>query len=399
MSTEETAVGAVAGPVKRTTPESSSLTDRVVAVDALRMLLVAWVIGCHALLGYAVIGGWPYDEVAEVHLPPEVELVLAVILGPTALFVIGTFFFLAGMFAPGERSRHGTGGFVRRRTVRLGLPWLSFVVLLWPACMWMAYRAAGYDISFGEAFLRRQPFLDSGPLWFAQVLLYISIAYALWARFGVRHAGWSPSRPPVIGPRTLVLMILLIAGTSFLVRLWFPARSQQVLDLHLWQWPQCAGMFALGVLVSSQGWQRRVPDEIARWCWRAVLAVLATALVVMLAFGVGDLARDGTPFLGGLHLQAAALAVVEAVLVVAGSVALLHLAQSRLSSPGSALIRCARGAFVAYVLQAPVLIGLSVVLRPLPLPALVKALTVGIVGVAVCLGIGAILTSRRRRVR
>ena len=44
-------------------------------------------------------------------MPPPLELVLSVVLGPTALFVIGTFFFLAGMFAPGERSRHGRSGF------------------------------------------------------------------------------------------------------------------------------------------------------------------------------------------------------------------------------------------------------------------------------------------------
>src|SRR5262249_28349650 len=60
---------------------------RLVYVDNLKVLLVAWIIGGHGLLGYAAIGGWPYDEVNEVTLSPRVELILAALLGPSALFV------------------------------------------------------------------------------------------------------------------------------------------------------------------------------------------------------------------------------------------------------------------------------------------------------------------------
>ena len=158
-------------------------------------------------------------------------------------------------------------------------------------------------------------------------------------------------------------------------------------------------MFALGVLVSSHGWILQVPHDVAQWCRRVMLGASAAAPAMMVAFGVDDVARDSTPFLGGLRLEAAALAVVEAVLVVTASIALLHVAQTRLSSPGRVLTRCARGAFAAYMLQVPVLIGLSVALRPLPIPALAKALIVGVVGVVGCLWLGAILTARHSRLR
>jgi fucose 4-O-acetylase-like acetyltransferase len=97
---------------------------RVVAIDNLKAVLVAWVIAGHAMLGYTAIGGWPYDEVSETTLPTQLELVLAALLGPTALFVMGTFFFLSGLFASGTIARHGLAGFVRQRLLRLGLPWL-----------------------------------------------------------------------------------------------------------------------------------------------------------------------------------------------------------------------------------------------------------------------------------
>jgi Acyltransferase family len=373
-------------------------SGRVASVDALKVILVSWVIGCHGLMGYFRIGGWPYDEVSEATVPPFVELVVSVALGPTSLFVMGTFFFLSGMFAPGEKARHGRRGFIRRRVVRLGLAWVTFLFLVWPLCMWVAYRAAGYDVQPWDTFLDRQPFLDSGPLWFVQVLLYVSIGYALWPSPGVgRRADGSTGRR--VGPRTLTLAIVMIAITTFVVRLEFPARSQQVLDLHLWQWPQCVGMFALGVLVSNQGWTVQVPHDVARWCRRVTYATLAAAPIMMVAFGVDDIAGESAPFLGGFRAEAAALAAVEAVLVVTASVALLHLAQARFSSLGPVLARCARGAYAAYLLQVPVLIGLSVALRALSLPALAKALTVGVLGVVVCLGLGALLADRYRRRR
>ena len=83
--------------------------------------------------------------------------------------------------------------------VRLGLPWLTFLVLVWPLFMWVAYRAAGHDVQPWETFLDRQPFLDSGPLWFAQVLLYVSIGYALWP-WVATEAVRTRARRHVVGP-------------------------------------------------------------------------------------------------------------------------------------------------------------------------------------------------------
>jgi hypothetical protein len=161
----------------------------------------------------------------------------------------------------------------------------------------------------------------------------------------------------------------------------FPARSQQLLDLHLWQWPQCVGMFCLGVAVSRQGWARAVPAGIARRCGIAVLVIPPIAFLLALAAGVRNLARDGAPFLGGWRWQSVTLALVEASLVVAGSVWLLAWAQRHLTARPPILAAADRGAYAAYVLQGPVLLSLAIAARPLPLPALGKALLVGCLAV------------------
>jgi hypothetical protein len=362
---------------------------RFVPIDNLRAVLVAWVIAGHALLGYTVVGGWPYDEVTEATMPRYLELILGTILGPTALFVMGTFFFLSGLLASGSIARHGPAGFIRQRLFRLGLPWLLFTLLIWPLLMWAAYRSAGHSLPIWEALQARQPFLDSGPLWFVQILLYVSLGHALLTWGGQAH-GLHPRAVP------LVIVAAGIAVASFIIRIWFPARSQQILDLHLWQWPQCIGLYVLGVFVAGQGWAERVPLRTARRCGITVVVAIATGIGVAALAGLSDFTRDGVPFLGGWHWQALSLDVVEATLVVAGSVWLLGWAQRWLTSRRGGLTRVARGAYLAYLLQAPVLIGLEIAARSLDWPALVKALIVAMVAVSASFGLAWLFTGRMR---
>jgi hypothetical protein len=359
---------------------------RIVPIDNLKAVLVAWVIAGHAFLGYAAMGGWPYDEVAETTLPREVELVLEIIIGPSALFVIGSFFFLSGLMAPRNISRRGPAAFARQRLVRLGVPWLIFTLLIWPLMMWVVYRSAGYSLSVWQVMLTRQPFLDSGPLWFVQILLYVSIAHVLVI--------WIRRKRTALGAHAMTLGIAAIAitVTSFAVRLWFPARSQQILDLHLWQWPQCVGLYVVGVVVAGQGWAERVPLRTARRCGIAVLATVAGGVSVAAVLGLSDLTLDGLPFLGGWHWQALFLDVVEATLVVAGSVWLLAWAQRKLTSSSPAVSHLARSAYAAYLLQVPVLLGLEIAARSLEWPAVAKAILVAALAVAGSFGLGWLLT-------
>ncbi|WP_405071650.1 hypothetical protein OG558_20250 [Kribbella sp. NBC_01510] len=84
---------------------------------------------------------------------------------------------------------------------------------------------------------------------------------------------------------------------------------------------------------------------------------------------------------GGWHWPAVAFAVVDAVLTVFGSVWLLSVAQQRLDRRyrwGPLLSRSAYGAFM---LQALFLLGFAIALRPVGLPAEIKALVVAIAGV------------------
>jgi hypothetical protein len=166
-----------------------------------------------------------------------------------------------------------------------------FVALVWPLFMWFAYLAAGRRFSYWWAFTHLQPFLDSGPLWFAEVLLYVSLGYAAW-HWTVARVGRPALRQRAsLRGRHLVAVALGVAVASFVVRLWFPARSTQILGLHLWQWPQCVAMFGLGIAAGHGGWQVRAPRELCRTCGWAVAVAIAVVPVLAFATGVPTLPR------------------------------------------------------------------------------------------------------------
>jgi peptidoglycan/LPS O-acetylase OafA/YrhL len=378
---------------------SASATGRMRLpyLDNLRTTMIAWIIAGHALLGYTAIGGWPYDEVHEVTFATRTELALAAVLGPSALFVIGTFFFLSGLVGQAVMERRGPAGFAADRLVRLGGPFLVFLVLVWPMFMWFAYLAAGHHVSYWWAFRHRTPFLDSGPLWFAEVLLYVSLGYAAWQWIAER-ADRRPSGPPApLAGRHLVAVAVGVALASFVVRLWFPARSTQILDLHLWQWPQCVGMFAFGVAAGRRDWHIWVPSRFYRACGWAVATTLAAVPVVAVGARITDLAVDAGPFVGGWHWQALLLDGVEASLVVAGSVWLCGLAQRRLAGTGARRARWARASYAAFAMQVPVLLTLAIALRPVPWPAEAKATLLAVLGVPASFWLGNRLVRTRMR--
>jgi len=138
-----------------------------------------------------------------------------------------------------------------------------------------------------------------------------------------------------------------------------------------------------------------VPDEIYRMTRGVVIGTIAVLPVAAAMMGVLDLAESAEPFLGGLRWQAAVLALVEGILVVAGSLWLIGLAQRRLARQGAFAEGMARSAYAAFVVQGPILLVLATGLRPLDVPAEVKAPLVGVGAIALSFAIGWFVTSRR----
>jgi glucans biosynthesis protein C len=363
-------------------------TERLRYLDNLKVGLIAAVIAVHGVLGYIDIRDiWPYNAVQETTLSPVSVVALFALVGPFAFFTMALLFLVAGLLTPASISRKGPGRFAHDRLMRLGVPFAVFFLLLWPALLYAVYRPFGhFSGSYWAFFLDNYP--DSGPLWFVGVLLLLSLAYAGLCH--IRPVAGAPARPLTVP--VLAVLALAVSGASFLIRLVYPYGGQGPLDLNEFQWPECVALFAVGIAAAGQGWLTAVPDRIRRVARAVTLWVAgATAGTLAVTIPLGVAPED---FAGGRHWPALLFALVGGPLTVFGSIWFLTVAQRHLDRPwphGSALARAAYGAFIV---QGVLLLGIAVVLRPVPVAAEVKAVVVAAGGVLGSFAVSWLLITR-----
>jgi hypothetical protein len=366
---------------------------RLPYLDSLKVVLVTLIIVWHGVAGYTDLeSAWPYQDVQEVRLAEVSNSLLAVIVLPGVLFAMGVFFLISGLVTPGSLARKGPGTFAGDRVLRLGVPLVLWVLVIWPLLMAAMQAAVGEATSYSWELLHGELFLDTGPMWFVELLLIYSLGYAAWRRWRPWHSAWD-DRAPQLG-RTLVALALGISVATLLVRLVFPLLSGQIAHLQLWQWPQYLAMFGLGIVAAPRRWLDPVPDPIRRRCGlAAVLGILAVLSVASTVLATG--LDPDVLFERRFHWAPLALAALEGPLVVGWSVWLLGLAQQHLGRrPGPLGRALARTAFGAFILQAVVLVGLALSLRGIDLPAEVKALTVASAGVVGSFALSWLLVTR-----
>jgi hypothetical protein len=350
---------------------------RLAYLDNLKTLLIAGIIAAHAFMGYADFGSWTYQDIQEVTLSPVLEtifVILAVALG--GMFLMGLFFLLSGLMAQDSLARRGPGAFSRDRLLRLGIPFALYTLVVWPLLEYALLEPFLHRGSYWDYFGDTDPVLDNGPLWFVGVLLLYSLALAGWRRLRPPPA---PAERP-LRPRDLALLALAVGLATFLVRVVFPADSNQPLNSHLWAWPEYLAMFGLGVLAARRGWLRPVPRDVSRPTGVATLVVIVLLPAVILSTEPLGLTEEA--WFGGWGLPALIGGLLEGVIAVAAPIWVLGFAQRHLNGSGPLRRAMARSSYAAFMLQGPVLVALELALRPAPLPGDAKAFIVALLGIA-----------------
>ena len=363
------------------TDRSALAPPRDVTVDRFKVLLTIAVILTHVAITYGAGGDWFYREQTRQGVVQHV-LDVPIVLG--AFCAMGAFFFVAGCFVPASLARKGPARYARDRLLRLGVPALAFVLVVVPGIERLVAAVAGPDETTGQVLRDQLRTLDTGPLWFATALLLFLLVVA-----GARAAGFVlPADRSGLTLRRLAVTACVIVAASFLLRTRFALDTYQVGSLHVWQWGQCAGLFVLGVRCGRSG-LGRPSATVLRRCRYGILGGLAAVVLVL------STAHHLTPFGGGWHWQSAVVCLIEGVVSVSGTVLLLDACRRR-PTAASRSRRLGPLAFGAYVLQAPVIVAISLACRPLELPVVAKLLIVGALSVLCCFGIsGAVARAAR----
>jgi len=351
--------------------------ERLAYLDNLKALLIAGIIAAHAFMGYADFGSWTYQDIREVTLSEATEtifVILAVTLG--GLFLMGLFFLLSGLMTQDSLARKGPRRFVSDRLLRLGLPFAVYTLVIWPLLEFAVLEPTFHRGSYWAWFTDDDPILDNGPMWFVGVLLVYSLALVAWRR--LRPPRPAPEAP--LGWRPLALLALAVGLATFLVRLLFPADSNQPLNSHLWAWPEYAALFGLGVVAARRGWLRPVPRGLSRVAGVAALVVIVVMGGFILA--TDSLGLTEEDWFGGWGWPAFVGGWLEGVIAVAAPLWILAFSQRHLNGTGPLRRAMARGSYAAFMLQGPVLVALELAWRPVPLPGDAKAVIVAVLGIA-----------------
>lgn len=359
-----TTTGERAGPAGAEGAEGALPGFRTAWPDAVRVVLTALVIVHHCAVTYSHIPAWTYHE------PPadgSASLLDLVVVLNQAWFM-GAFFLISGWFVPGSVDRHGVAGFVRGRLLRLGVPFLAFVLLLKP--IYYLPAAGGQENPLWFALTA----LDPGPLWFVLLLLVFSLVYAGLRAAGALRPGGAPGRVPgvlaiaaaglALGAVTWAWWVVVPNGTFWTV---LPSAGSL---------PQYALCFALGVAGGRRGWFDRLRPRTG--VTAAVIAVLLAPLLV----GVGLLGGEAAA--GGGTAISAVAAVLHGLFALCAIVAVLVAARRWLDRPGPRARFLSTNAYAVYVLHAPIVAWLGVALAAVTAPAAVKALILFALAAPLC---------------
>lgn len=371
-----------------TTTAVRPTATRLGYVDNLRVLLTVLVLAHHSALTYGALPIWYWTEPSTS--PSGIALMVLVIVNQ--FYFMGFFFLLSGLFAPGSVDRKGPGAFARDRLLRLGVPLVAFWLVARPLLSlrsWPARRAEG------ESLLQFWFTVgDVGPLWFAEVLLVMSLAYAAYralrarsaARSGIADAG-SPTtvdaEPRPVRFRAIAGLVAVLTAATFLWRLVVPAGTYWELaglpsPAYL---PQYVILFVVGLLAVRRGWLTALTVRQGR--------VALVVALVSLGLALGGTALATAPGAGLLAQLGAAL--TENVFAVSTIVALLVLFRERFSGQPAWARWAARNSFAVYVIHPLVLVGVAMIFAPLVAPAGVKFLILLCLSVPLCWGFAHLL--------
>jgi glucan biosynthesis protein C len=357
------------------------------------VLLVAGVIAVHAAIAYGVGGSFYLEGYEEMGSAAVAAVTVFVAVG--FLFGVGAFFLIAGRVSGPSLDHKGPLRFVRDRLIRLGIPVVFYVLVIAPPMEYVKYREQGGHGDFLP--YARDQLTDPapGPTWFLEALLAFSLAYGLvrW----LRPARGAPSRRPLCGTQ-VAGVAGAVAVLSFATRLFVPYGEEHV-HIQFALFPQYAILFGLGCGAGRRGWLETLTPKLRRRCGIAALGAVVALAALLVGGGFMEGEAERHLYAGGWHWQAAGTSLVEGALAATLPLFLIGWFRAHWNEQGRLLHRMAPSAYGAFAIHPPVVVGLTLALHRVPIPAGLKFVVVVVGAVAGAFAITALAGRARLSAR
>lgn len=292
-------------------------------------------------------------------------------------------FLISAYFLPGSFDRKGGSRYLSDRFVRLGLPLLFFMFIVFPFFGALKSGKSFTDFMVNTYFnFSGNGDFTFGHTWFVGLLLIFSCAYAAYRivkpSVALKNAALKVPGNLAIFGFTLCLALLLFAtrivsppGDWALFHIFEPARL-----------PAYVAMFLVGIIAYRNGWVEKISVSAAKlWGAIAIIAILLSPVIITVVGDGQDL------WASGFTLASLVISTWDAVLCVGITIALIVLFRERFDSRGKILKAMADDSFVVYLIHPFILMIIQGVLLSIDVHPFVKFILAGIIGVPLCFGI------------
>jgi glucan biosynthesis protein C len=357
---------------------SKVAVSRLGFIDNLRWVMIVLVVSMHAAVTYSHVGSWYFMEDPKPGLPEMIGF--ATYQTYLQAFFMGFLFLIAGYFVPGAFDRKSRGKFLRDRAVRLGIPTLFYMLVIHPAIVYGMLRDYyGITVSPLQGYLRYlgnplKVLGSSGPMWFTFALLIFCLVYALLPRAAHNSDAALPTHVQVAA------LALVMGACSFLVRTVQPLGTN-ILNMQLCYFSQYVLLFAVGITAWRRNWLMRIPFGFGvRWMAVALIpGTVAWGGFIVWVVGTHTEAKIS----GGFTWQSAAMCFWEAFFCLGICLGLIVVFREKFDRQGRVARWLSDNCFSVYVFHAPVLIGVTLMMRgylaPKPLKFLLASAIASVV--------------------
>ena len=358
-------VKGVVGGEQGTPPPPRKLSDRLYFADNLRTWLITLVVLHHLAIVYTGVGAFYYVEPPPSYPLPLVVLVIFIVVNQA--YFMGLLFLISGYFSPGSLERKGVRRFVKDRLIRLGIPLLVYFFVLNPIASLGSYAmpASLSGITTPLSWQAYPQLVGFGLAWFLAMLLIFDIGFAIWwvIRRNRAPRQESSNEPPRY--QIIAAFILVLALTSYLIRIVIPIGEYVAGFPTLSYLPQYLSFFIIGIVAVRHNWLRNIPKSMGRGGFALVLVATITLLPLALTGGITNVAGYGS-------WQSAVYALWDSTVAVGMSLGLITLFRDRFNWSGSFSRFLSRHSYTVYVISAPIIVFVAVALMGLSLEHLLK---------------------------
>lgn len=318
------------------------MNNRNFYLDNLKVFLTVLVIFHHAGQAYGYGGGWMYKPTNAEEFMPWIWHFFSV----NAAFFMGLYFLISGYFVPTSYDKQGGRTFVKKKLIRLGIPFLVMGGII--------------SVISGT--------LEFAHMWFVESLLVFCLVYALIRCFCKPITGECDSKPTIIG---MAIVGLVMGVGSYFIR--------QVSPQDHWIWPlgiiplplepahylQYVMMFVIGLLARRFDWLQKLTDKVG---------ALSLTVGVMLAIGIYVMDSGWwTDFVWKWY------GIYESLLCVFLSFGLMWLFRRYLNTTSTFLQWCAAHSYGAYVVHLLLMLGIQFTFDGVWMGAFGKFMFIGVV--------------------